>query len=248
MPPAASPWRDSSDLACRESSSIRDTVDTIPERSARASTKPTLVLDVALRLEKLLADEPGLEVTLTRRTNVYIPLEERTAIANRLNADLFISIHANASRNSAATGIETYFLSFASSPEAEAVAARENSASEREMHHLPDIIRAIALNNKLDESRDLAGMVQESLATRLRRTNRNLRNLGVKKAPFVVLDRRRDAERAGGDLVRDQPAGTATAQDGGVQGPHRRIARSGSAPLPPLAQGANVVATGGGRP
>ncbi len=158
-----------------------------PGALGKGLTEAELVLDVALRLEKLLANEPGLEVTLTRRTNVYIPLEERTAIANRQNADLFISIHANASRNSAATGVETYYLSFASSPEAEAVAARENSASEREMHHLPDIIRAIALNNKLDESRDLAGMVQEAMATRLRRTNKNLRSLGVKKAPFVVL-------------------------------------------------------------
>jgi N-acetylmuramoyl-L-alanine amidase len=150
-------------------------------------TEAELVLDVALRLERLLSNEPGLEVTLTRRTNVYIPLEERTAIANRQNADLFISIHANASSNKAATGVETYYLSFASSPEAEAVAARENSASERGMHHLPDIIKAITLNNKLDESRDLAGMVQEAMATRLRRTNKNLRSLGVKKAPFVVL-------------------------------------------------------------
>jgi N-acetylmuramoyl-L-alanine amidase len=158
-----------------------------PGALGKGLTEAELVLDVALRLEKRLSNEPGLEVTLTRRTNVYIPLEERTAIANRQNADLFISIHANASRNSAATGIETYYLSFASSPEAEAVAARENSASEREMHHLPDMIRAIALNNKLDESRDLAGMVQEAMATRLRRTNKNLRSLGVKKAPFVVL-------------------------------------------------------------
>ncbi len=147
----------------------------------------TLVLDVALRLEKLLLKEPGLEVVLTRRTDVYIPLEERTEIANRESADMFLSIHANASRNEAAKGIETYFLSFASSPEAETVAARENSASAREMHQLPDIIKAIALNNKLDESRDLANMVQESLVTSLRQGNKEIRSRGVKKAPFVVL-------------------------------------------------------------
>jgi len=116
-----------------------------------------------------------------------VPLEERTAIANRESADLFLSIHANASRNPAAHGIETYYLSFASTADAEAVAARENSASERAMHNLPDIIKAIALNNKLDESRDLASMVQESMVTRLRRSHKGLRNLGVKKAPFVVL-------------------------------------------------------------
>ena len=147
----------------------------------------TLVLDIALRLEKLLQKEPGLEVVLTRRTDIYIPLEERTELANRESADLFLSIHANASRNAAAKGIETYFLSFASSPEAEAVAARENSASAREMHQLPDIIKAIALNNKLDESRDLAHMVQESLVTSLRKSNKEVRSRGVKKAPFVVL-------------------------------------------------------------
>ena len=146
-----------------------------------------LVLDVALRVEKLLLKEPGLEVVLTRRTDVYIPLEERTELANRESADMFLSIHANASRNEAAKGIETYFLSFASSPEAEAVAARENSASAREKHQLPDIIKAIALNNKLDESRDLANMVQESLVTSLRKNNKEIRSRGVKKAPFVVL-------------------------------------------------------------
>ena len=142
---------------------------------------------MALRVEKLLLKEPGLEVVLTRRTDVYIPLEERTELANRESADMFLSIHANASRNEAAKGIETYFLSFASSPEAEAVAARENSASAREMHQLPDIIKAIALNNKLDESRDLANMVQESLVTSLRKNNKEIRSRGVKKAPFVVL-------------------------------------------------------------
>ena len=150
-------------------------------------SEAALTLDIALRLEKLLLKEPGVEVVLTRRTDVYIPLEERTAIANRQSADLFLSIHANSSRNVAAKGIETYFLSFASSPEAEAVAARENSASAREMHQLPDIIKAIALNNKLDESRDLADMVQESLVTNLRKTNKEVRSRGIKKAPFVVL-------------------------------------------------------------
>src|SRR5688572_10465171 len=147
----------------------------------------TLVLDVALRLERLLQKEPGVEVALTRRTDVYVPLEERTEIANRQNADMFLSIHANASRNEDARGIETFYLSFASSPDAEAVAARENSASTREMNQLPDLIKAITLNNKLDESRDLANMVQDSLVTNLGKTNRQIRGRGVKKAPFVVL-------------------------------------------------------------
>jgi len=158
-----------------------------PGAQARGLNEADLTLDIALRLEALLEKEPGLEVILTRRTDVYLSLEERTAIANREGADLFLSIHANTSRNINASGVETYFLSFAGSPDAEAVAARENSSHASEMHKLPDIIRAITLNNKLDESRDFAGMVQEALVTRLRRSNQSLANRGVKKAPFVVL-------------------------------------------------------------
>jgi N-acetylmuramoyl-L-alanine amidase len=108
-------------------------------------------------------------------------------VANRANADLFLSIHANASRNAKARGIETYVLNFASNPDAEAVAARENAASGRSMHQLPDIVKAIALNNKLDESRELARQVQGSLARRLRADDKDVRDLGVKQAPFVVL-------------------------------------------------------------
>jgi N-acetylmuramoyl-L-alanine amidase len=145
-----------------------------------------IVLDVAQRLEKILVKR-NLEVILTRRTDTFIPLEERTAIANREAADLFLSIHVNASANSRARGVETYFLNFASNPEAEAVAARENSSSGRTMHSLPEIVRAIALNNKLDESRDLAGLVQRAMIRRLRTQNKLVRDLGVKQAPFVVL-------------------------------------------------------------
>jgi N-acetylmuramoyl-L-alanine amidase len=146
-----------------------------------------VVLDVALRLEKLLLNERNFDVVLTRRTDVFIPLEERTAIANREHADLFLSIHANSSRNKQAHGIETYHLNFASNPEAEAVAARENAGAAQTMNHLPEIVKAIALNNKLDESRDFAHMVQESMVGRLKAQNEGMRDLGVKQAPFVVL-------------------------------------------------------------
>ena len=145
-----------------------------------------LVLDVAQRLSKLVQKQ-GIEVVMTRDSDVFIPLEERTAIANREGADLFLSIHANAARNLQARGVETYFLNFASNPEAEAVAARENSASGRTMHSLPEIVRAIALNNKLDESRDFADTVQRAMVRRLATRNRQLKDLGVKQAPFVVL-------------------------------------------------------------
>ena len=84
---------------------------------------------------------------------MFVPLEERTAIANREGADLFLSIHANASADDRARGVETYFLNFANNPEAEAVAARENATSGQAMHSLPDIVRAIALNNKINDAR-----------------------------------------------------------------------------------------------
>ncbi len=158
-----------------------------PGARANGLNEAELVLDVTLRLRALLEKQPGIEVTLTREGDVYIPLEERTAIANRTGADLFLSIHANASRNAQARGIETYFLNFASNPEAEAVAARENSASGKTMHSLPEIVRAIALNNKIDESRDFADMVQKSMVRRLAARNKMVRDLGVKQAPFVVL-------------------------------------------------------------
>ena len=146
-----------------------------------------LVLDLSLRLEKLLLKQPGVEVVMTRRSNVFVPLEERTAIANREGADLFLSIHANASEDDRVRGIETYFLNFAPNPAAEAIAARENAASARTMRQLPDIVKAIALNNKIDESRDFASLVQASMLDRLKRSNKSVKDLGVKQAPFMVL-------------------------------------------------------------
>jgi N-acetylmuramoyl-L-alanine amidase len=119
--------------------------------------------------------------------DAFVPLEERTAIANREGADLFLSIHANASSNVSARGVETYFLNFTVNADAEAVAARENATSGRSMNQLSDIVRTIALNNKIDESRDFASMIQASLATQLQKTDRSVRNLGVKQAPFMVL-------------------------------------------------------------
>ena len=150
-------------------------------------TEAELVLDVALRLEKLLLKVAGVEVILTRRTDEFIPLPDRTAIANRESADLFLSVHANASPNPQAHGVETYFLNFANNSSAAAVAARENAASTLAMGEMPDLVKSIALNNKVDESRDFATHVQHAMAERLRASNKLLKDLGVKQAPFVVL-------------------------------------------------------------
>ena len=158
-----------------------------PGAQVRGLNEAELVLDIGLRLEQLLTRERGVAVVLTRRTNAYVSLEQRTAIANRSAADLFLSIHANASANVSVRGFETYFLNFAPNPEAEAIAARENSGSSKTMGSLPDIVKAIALNNKIDESRDFASMLQQSMHAQLRRVDRTARNLGVKQAPFMVL-------------------------------------------------------------
>ena len=158
-----------------------------PGAQGNGLSESELTLDVAQRLSRLLQKQPGVEVVMTRSTDVFIPLEERTAIANREGADLFLSIHANASRSVKAHGVETYYLNFATNPEAEATAARENSGSAQTMHRLPEIVKAIALNNKMDESRDFAAIVQRAMVRRLATRNKNLRDLGVKQAPFVVL-------------------------------------------------------------
>ena len=157
-----------------------------PGAKGKGVNEAELVLDVALRLEKLL-QKAGTEVILTRRTDDFVPLQERPAIANRESADLFLSIHANASPASAARGIETYFLNFANNPNAAQVAARENASSALSMGTLPDFVKAIALNNKVDESRDFATHVQRAMIERLRPANKGLKDLGVKQAPFIVL-------------------------------------------------------------
>jgi N-acetylmuramoyl-L-alanine amidase len=145
-----------------------------------------VVLDVAIRLEALLL-AAGFEVVLTRRADEYVALEERPAIATREQADLFVSIHANASRDRSARGIETYILHFANDPDAAAVAVRENAATERRMNSLPDIVKAITLNNKFDESRSFAGLIQRAMAQQLRGDVGLVVDHGVKQAPFVVL-------------------------------------------------------------
>ena len=146
-----------------------------------------VVLDVALRLGKLLHDRLGAEIVYTRADDTFIPLETRTAIANKAQADLFISIHANSSTDESARGVEVYYLNFTSDPEAMRVASRENAVSTESVHELSDLVKKIALKDKIDESKELASDVDASLYGGLRKGNPEMRNRGVKKAPFVVL-------------------------------------------------------------
>jgi len=146
-----------------------------------------LVLDVALRLAKLVREEMGSEVVLTREDDTFIPLEERTAIANRHRADLFLSIHANSSPYKLAYGPETFFLNFTTSRESMDVAMRENATAQRSVGELQDIVRKITLKDKRDESEDFASKIQSALFATQRRAGIKARNRGVKSAPFVVL-------------------------------------------------------------
>jgi N-acetylmuramoyl-L-alanine amidase len=146
-----------------------------------------LVLDVALRLERLIRQRLGLDVVMTRRSDVFIPLEERTAIANAKDADLFLSIHVNSSRTPRAAGVETYYLSFAVDSHAEEVAARENAISPATLKDLSGLVRAIMQNSKIEESRDFATDVQTAMISTLRPSNRVIEDRGVRRAPFYVL-------------------------------------------------------------
>jgi N-acetylmuramoyl-L-alanine amidase len=146
-----------------------------------------LVLEVGRRLGKMLDTRLGAEVVYTRKDDTFIPLETRTAIANQERADLFISIHANSSSDPDARGVETYYLNFTSSPEALEVAARENAVSEKSIYELQDLVKKIALKEKIEESREFAADVQQSLHSGLALKSPAIRDRGVKKAPFIVL-------------------------------------------------------------
>jgi N-acetylmuramoyl-L-alanine amidase len=147
-----------------------------------------LCLDVALRLGKIIEQRlPGADVIYTRSDDTFVPLEERTNIANQAKADLFISIHANSSRDHAARGIETYYLNLKGSAEAMEVAARENATAQGGVHELQDLVMKIARTEKIDESKELAEDIQDSLAKRMQKSSKPVKNRGVRKAPFVVL-------------------------------------------------------------
>jgi N-acetylmuramoyl-L-alanine amidase len=147
--------------------------------------------DVALSIGKKLAErlekEMNLDVIMTRSDDTFITLEERTQIANRKKADLFVSIHTNASLNKNANGIETYFLNLARDKDSVAVAARENATSEKNISDLQSILDSLMRNTKITESSKLATYVQDSLVRNMGKTYDHISNKGVKQAPFYVL-------------------------------------------------------------
>jgi N-acetylmuramoyl-L-alanine amidase len=146
-----------------------------------------VVLNIAKMLKLTLERETGCQVLLTRTTDRYLTLAERTAFANAKKADVFISIHANAAENRSLGGVETYFLNLASDPQAARVAALENASAKKQMSDLQSILKDLMLKSKTSESSRLAQDVQNRIVTRLRERYKDTRDLGVKRAPFLVL-------------------------------------------------------------
>ncbi len=145
--------------------------------------------DVNLRFAKILGKKlkaKGFNVVYTRTTDIFIPLEQRTAIANVKKADLFLSIHCNANRSRKVNGLETYSLNLAKSKDAVRIAARENAVDPRAISDLQFILTDLMVNSKIKESRDLAKDVQTNTIKRVKR-KWSIKNKGTREAPFYVL-------------------------------------------------------------
>lgn len=159
-----------------------------PGASAFGLNEKDIVLKIARKLRPILAKETGAEVILTRDQDIFIPLEERTAIANTHEADLFISLHINAHPSPKVHGLETYYLNLSTNAEAMRVAAFENATSTHQMSDLQDILIDIMKNSKINESSRLAGFVHKALSAGIKDVQKTqFKNLGVKQAPFYVL-------------------------------------------------------------
>jgi N-acetylmuramoyl-L-alanine amidase len=146
-----------------------------------------ITLDIALRLKTILSEHRELETILTRNRDEYVALEERAAIANSKQGDIFISIHANSAPRKSARGVESYYLNMTTDPRAMEVAAQENAMSHKSIADMRTILDQILRNSKVAESRTLAQFIQQSMVANLQKKYTAVYDLGVKKAPFYVL-------------------------------------------------------------
>jgi N-acetylmuramoyl-L-alanine amidase len=146
-----------------------------------------ITLDIGKRLNAILNEHKDLEIILTRPRDEYVPLEERAAIANSNQGDIFVSIHTNSAPRREARGVESYYLNVTADPWAMQVAAQENAMSRKSMAEMRTILDQIMQNSKISESRALSQSIQESMIANLKRRYDDINDLGVKKAPFYVL-------------------------------------------------------------
>jgi N-acetylmuramoyl-L-alanine amidase len=153
---------------------------------ADGTQEKDIVLSIGLKLAKKLREDPGFDVVMTRSTDTFLELQERTAIANQVGADLFLSIHANAAPNKSTSGIETYFLSLAKTEKAAQLAAKENGTSLEKVSLLQAVLFDLMANYKINDSAHLAEVVQKELHRTIDE-RWPVKSLGVKQGPFYVL-------------------------------------------------------------
>ena len=146
-----------------------------------------IVLDICQRLKKLLSANKGLEVIMTRESDIYVPVENRTVIANQKQADLFISVHANSNPSKKRSGVETFYLNFSQDPSVIETAALENATSTKNLSEMRSILEKIAKNSKIMESKELAKDIQKNLVQTLQTKYKDVKDLGSKGGPFWVL-------------------------------------------------------------
>ena len=155
--------------------------------SPSGTKEKDIVLDIGLNLAEKIREELGIDAVLTRSTDVFLELQERTAIANKVGADLFVSIHANASLNRAANGIETYYLNLAKTEKVAQLAAKENGTTLEKVSLLQAVLFDLMANYKLNDSAHPADEVQKALYKKALTGYPSVKNLGVKQGPFYVL-------------------------------------------------------------
>ena len=153
----------------------------------KGDQEKNIVLDVARRLKKILESKENMEVVMTRESDIFLDPESRTVIANQKQADLFISIHANASRNRKLSGVESFYLNFSQDPSVIATAARENATSTKNISEMKEIIEKIVQNTKISESKEFAEVIQNNLVKSLSQKYSNVKSRGGKGGPFWVL-------------------------------------------------------------
>lgn len=157
-----------------------------PGATGHGLTESKLTMDLAERVTTQL-HASGIEVILTRQSDRFVPLEDRVDFATHNNADLFLSLHVNASQRKGTRGVETYSLDFAGDVESRHVAARENQAVTRTLSELDSYVKAITNSAKTSESDQLAIHIQQNLVEHLRTVDPQIPDLGIKHAPFIVL-------------------------------------------------------------
>ena len=159
-----------------------------PGAIGKSGTKEkTVVLDICQRLKKLLSSSSDLEVIMTRETDIYVPVENRTVIANQKQADLFVSVHANSNPSKKRSGVETFYLNFSHDPSVIETAALENATSTKNISEMRSILEKIAKNSKVLESKELANDIQKNLVSTLQNKYKDVKDLGYKGGPFWVL-------------------------------------------------------------